>query len=32
MKVILYSRANKTHFHLKGFALNLVLKGKSEMA
>jgi len=26
MKTILYSYANKTHFHKKGFALSLVLK------
>ena len=26
MKIILYSHANKTHFHKKGFALSLVLK------
>ena len=28
MKMILYSHANKTHFHSKGFALSLVLKMK----
>ena len=26
MKIIFYSHANKTHFHMKGFALSLVLK------
>ena len=26
MSMILYSHANKTHFHMKGFALSLVLK------
>ena len=28
MKMGFYSQANKTHFHKKGFALNLVLKVK----
>ena len=26
MKMVFYSNANKTHFHMKGFALSLVLK------
>ena len=26
MKIIFISHANKTHFHMKGFALGLVLK------
>ena len=26
MKMVFYSHANKTHFHRKGFELNLVLK------
>ena len=26
MEMIFYSRANKTHFHKKGFALGLILK------
>ena len=28
MKMIIYSHANKTHFHQKGFALSLVLKDR----
>ena len=28
MNIIFYSRANKTHFHKKGFALSLVLKAR----
>ena len=29
MKMIIYSHANKTHFHNKGFTLSLVLKSES---
>ena len=28
VKMIFYSLVNKTHFHKKGFALRLVLKGR----
>ena len=29
MKMIIYSHANKTHFHNKGFTLSFVLKNES---